>query len=184
MTATGNQGTLDRAAGALSRGLARKFTRRSVLSKVGKYGVALSLGAAGVALLDDEAWACTNCCASNGGCCRDCCSRGCCGAESRWCGLHGRCPSGTCGCGAWWTGRYCVNSSGQRTGRLMYGDCCGDCGCGSKCTCSSSFNCHGTSSPCPSCCHQVQWYTDPSRSCGQCQCRCPWYIKCRRAFCA
>ena len=66
MTATGNQGTLDRAAGALSRGLARKFTRRSVLSKVGKYGVALSLGAAGVALLDDEAWACTNCCASNG----------------------------------------------------------------------------------------------------------------------
>jgi hypothetical protein len=30
----------------------------------------------------------------------------------------------------------------------------------------------------------VQWYTDPSRHCGQCQCKCPWYIKCRRAFCA
>jgi hypothetical protein len=30
----------------------------------------------------------------------------------------------------------------------------------------------------------VQWYSDPSRSCGQCQCKCPWYIKCRRAFCA
>jgi len=41
MTAADPQGTLDRAAGALSRGLARKFTRRSVLSKVGKYGVGM-----------------------------------------------------------------------------------------------------------------------------------------------
>jgi hypothetical protein len=30
----------------------------------------------------------------------------------------------------------------------------------------------------------VQWYTDPSRHCGECKCNGPWYIKCRRAFCA
>lgn len=177
--ATDTEGTLEYAVGSMSRGLARRITRRSAMSRLGRYGVALSLGAAGAALLDDTARA-----ATTGTCCQDC-RGGCCSCESTWCDYGGECPpSGSCRCGAWWGGCYC---SGGR--RLMYGDCCGSCGCGSYCTCGafdcSSGACGGTSCrTCPSCCHQFQHVSDTNRQCGDCStCSCPWYVNCRRAFC-
>lgn len=180
-----SQTTLDRVAGSVSRSLAERLTRRSAISKVARYGVALSLGSAGTALLDDQrAWAAVPC--TNGNCPSGCCGcvGGCCRCDSAWCGLGGVCPSGTCRCGAWWAGCYCSNGA-----RLVYGDCCGGCGGGAGCTCwSSGCNggpCHeaGGCSPCPGCCHQLQWYTDPNRECGTCNSGSPWYISCRRAFC-
>jgi len=177
--ATNAKGTLDRAVGSLSRSFAQRIDRRSAISRLGKYGVALSLGASGAALLDDTAWA-----AAQLRCCQGCVG-GCCGCESRWCDANGNCPSGTCRCGAWQVGN-CVNSDGHITGKLMYGDCCGGCNCGSNCNCSSNYDCSNSGcSSCPSCCHQFNWVSDPNRACGDCTtCGCPWYIKCRRAFCA
>lgn len=174
MTATTTDGTLDRAGAWVQRALARRVTRRSAVARIGRYGVALSLGAAGVELLNPpQAWANRlNCC---GGC-----VGGCCGCESRWCDEGGNCPSGTCGCGYWLQGGQCIGSNGLK-GTVAYGDCCGDCGDGSDCRCSSSFNCNGTCSSCQSCCNEFQWY-ESSHSCGSCGCP-AWFIKCRRQFC-
>jgi hypothetical protein len=177
--ATDTQGTLDHAVESLSRGLARRMTRRSALSKLGRYGVAMSLGASGVALLKDErasAVITSTCCQS--------CRGGCCNCDSYWCSLGGVCPSYTCRCGAWWAGCYCANGA-----RLYYGDCCGNCGCGSYCNCAAdrcgngACNQPGGCSPCPACCHQFQHTSDTGRECGDCGCGCPWYVNCRRAFC-
>lgn len=179
--ATHTEGRLDHAVGSLSRGLARRVTRRSAVSRLGRYGAALSLGAAGAALLDDTAWA-----AATSSCCQGCYGT-CPKYDSRWCDDGGQCPSTTCQCGAWWSGCYCSN--GQK---WMYGDCCGDCGCGTDCFESSSYDCSvgpcptagGNGSPCPSCCFQFA-HVSSVRQCGDCtSCSCPWYIRCRRAFCA
>jgi len=179
MTTTIKDGALDQAVASMSRSLAKRLTRRSALSKLGRYSVALSLGAAGSVLLDDElAWAqpggCQGCSPYGG----SGCTSGKCAYDSRWCDYGGYCPSYACRCGAWQAG---TCSNGQR---LMYGDCCGSCGGGGDCSCSSSFDCSGTGSPCPTCCHQINWYTDPNRQCGNCNAGSPWYIHCRRAFCA
>lgn len=178
MTAT-TEATLDRAVGSISRALAQRITRRSAVSKLGRYGVALSLGAAGVTLLDDRAKA-----ATISACCQSC-RGGCCNCDSFWCGLGGSCPSYTCRCGAWWAGCKCSNGA-----KLMYGDCCGGCNCGNFCNCGSGdcnngpCNQPGGCSPCPGCCHQFQHNSDTGRACGDCStCSCPWYVNCRRAFC-
>lgn len=171
------ESTLDRAAIALSQGLARRMSRRSAVSKLARYGAALTVGAAGAALL--EAQPALAACPS--GCCG--CRGSCCNCSSYWCGLGGSCPSYTCRCGAWYAGCRCSNGA-----RLMYGDCCGNCGGGSYCNCASggcdNGQCApGSCSPCPNCCHQLQWYSDPNRACGTCNSGSPWYVNCRRAFC-
>lgn len=177
---TRNETMLDRGAASLSRAMAKRVTRRSALSKVGRYGMAISLGAAGSVLLDDQR-AEADVLASGCGGCRG----GCCNHNSYWCSLGGRCPDVTCRCGSWWAGCRCSNGA-----RLMYGDCCGDCNCGGYCTCISSTGCNGGpcnepggGSPCPSCCHQIEYVGDPNRECGVCKTDCPWYINCRRAYC-
>lgn len=182
--ATETQGTLDRAIDSVSRGLARRMTRKSAITKLGRYGVAMSLGATGVSLLKDEtAWAGTTatCCQS---CIADFYGHSCCGCDSYWCNTGGVCPSYTCRCGAWWAGCYCTGGA-----RLYYGDCCGNCNCGGLCNCGSSgcgggpCNQAGGCSPCPNCCHQFEHTSDTGRACGDCGCTCPWYVNCRRAFC-
>jgi hypothetical protein len=163
---TGTESNLEGAVGAFSRALAQRFTRRSGLSRLGRFGVALSLGGAGVALLDDRAFAATatSCCGS--------CSGTCCGSESVWCyNLPGwyqnACPTGTCGCGSWVAG----TCSGGTT--LRYADCCGECGAGADCTCIGGA---------PSCC-RYQTYTNGS--CNDCTCGSEGFrIKCRRSFCS
>lgn len=132
-------GTFDRLVASMSRAIAERTTRRAALAKLGRYGVAVTLGAAGGSLLEAEsAFAsepgCGGCSPYGG----SGCSKGKCGCDSRWCDLGGDCPGGTCRCGSWFGGCYCSNNA-----RLMYGDCCNDCGGGQDCSCSSSFTCNG-----------------------------------------
>lgn len=184
--------TVESAVAATARVLARRFTRRSALARIGRYGLAASVAAPALALVDaEDAWAapggCQGCSPYGGGGC----SSGKCANESTWCGDGGDCPSYACRCGAWVAGT-CSDGS-----TMYYGDCCGACGGGGDCSCansgsgsccgasgSGSFNCNGTGQPCPSCCHQINWYSDPNRACGDCETGSPWYIHCRRSFCA
>ena len=189
-TETQTAGALGQAAGSLSRALAQRITRRSAVSRIGRYGVAVSMGAAGAALFDPEValaaypCGCGSCAPGGGGGC----SAGKCYYDSRWCDYGGNCPPNTCRCGAWSAGCGCVGSNGAR-GTWYYGDCCGNCG-GGNCNCSNSYDCSGgpcgggrTGYPCPSCCHQLEHYGDPNRECGTCNCSSPWYVNCRRALC-
>jgi len=163
-------GTLDRAVERFSRSLAERLTRRSAVAVVGRYGVALSLGAAGVALLEPDSAAAAPC--GCGGCIGSCACN-----LSVWCGLGGNCPGGTCHCGGWTYSCSCT-SGGQR-GCWWYGDCCGNCGGGSAdCSCTGGQQC-GTA---PSCCNQPEWYTNADCT-NICNCSSPWYIKCRRKYC-
>ena len=156
---------LEGMAGSISRALAGKLTRRSALTRIGRYGVALSLGSAGLGLLAEDANAHT-CCSTC--CCGNCSWSGasCCGSDSVWCStLNGvnACPSGSCGCGSWVVG---TCSNGQT---LRYADCCGGCNNGSDCRCVSGA---------PSCCrHQLH----TNGSCNDCGGN---HIKCRRWFCS
>ena len=153
---------------ALSRALARRLTRRSAVYRLGRYGVALALGRAGAALLDDGALA-----ATAASCyCGECFSapdRNCCGNDSVWCswayGTPGECPAGTCECGSWPAG------PGMRNG-----DCCGECGGGSDCSCLYFYGAYW-----PSCCRIQNW--KPGNCGNDCSnCSTAYYIKCRRSF--
>jgi hypothetical protein len=164
-------GTLDHAVERLSRSLAHRLTRRSVVTRVGRYGIALSMGAAGVALLDPESAAAVLPCGC--GKCRNPTTCGC--NLSQWCGLGGDCPGGTCHCGGWTYSCHCT--SGGQSGCWWYGDCCGECGSPSDCSCANS-QCGSA----PTCCNEPEWYTNAY--CTQtCNCSSPWHIKCRRKYC-
>lgn len=165
--ARGPERALEGAVGALARTLAERLTRRSTLARLGRYGVALSLGAAGTTLLDDQAWAAASTCCG-GGCQHTCCG-GC--NYSVWCNYGGYCPPGTCECGGWTLCERCTTSGGQ-AGVYWYGDCCG--GCGNGCSCSGCS---------PSCCNYHDWNNG---SCAACDCRTgdsAWHINCRRKYC-
>jgi hypothetical protein len=156
-------GALESSVGVISRALAVRLTRRSALSRLGRYGVALSIGSAGAALLDEQAFGTTVT-----GCCGSCTIGNCCGSDSVWCSdLPGwnqnSCPTGSCGCGSWTHGT-CAD------GRILrYADCCGGCNNGGNCTCINGA---------PSCCrHQLH----TNGSCNDC---CGYWIKCRRWFCS
>src|SRR5574340_983822 len=114
-----SESLLESVVGSASRDSARRLGRRSFIGKVGRYGVAITAGWAGMDLLRPEnAFAhCVNDCLA--------CSGTCCGQNSVFCAGN-VCPSGTCGCGSW-VEPYSGCSSGMR--RLA--DCCGGCGtCG------------------------------------------------------
>jgi hypothetical protein len=181
MTA-GTTGTFDRATGSLSRALAQRITRRSAVGRLGRYGVALTVGAAGISLLDPAEALASFPCGCGG--CSPYGPSGRCNCDSRWCDDGGYCPSYACQCGAWSAGCSCNGGSGT----MYYGDCCGSCGGGADCAVSSSYDCSGGPcgggcSPCPGCCHQLEHYGDPNRNCGTCNCSNPWYVNCRRAIC-
>lgn len=175
------EGTLDGLVGSLSRSLASRLTRRSVIARVGQYGAALSLGAVGAALMDDTALAVTQCsvscpyCDANGVC--NYCGYGYCNF-SIWCSWLGytphQCPSFTCECGSWQVGQ-CANGQG-----LWYGDCCGGCAAdGSNCQCvvGNDYKYY------PSCCNTHEW-TNGWCSGTRNQCGGTWHIYCRRSYCA
>lgn len=162
-------GTVDRAVERFSRTLAERLTRRSAVARLGGYGVALSLGAAGVALLEPDRARADPC--GCGGCKNVSC--GC--NLSIWCNAGGDCPSGTCHCGGWTFS--CSCSSNGHSGCWWYGDCCGDCGAGSSCLCYSD-----TCGNSPSCCNQPEWYFNAFCN-NICNCNNPWHIYCRRKYC-
>jgi hypothetical protein len=174
MSVSGQFGTdrgLDAVARKLSGLLAERVSRRSALEKVGRYGMAMSLGAAGVALAPGglaEAAALASCC--------DTCVSNPCGGSgcpnSVWCGLGGVCPSGTCECGSWSIGGSCT--SGGKSGTYYAGDCCGNCGGGTNCACHSGA---------VQCCNYHEWQNG---WCAVNDCTCGtsgWFIKCRRQYC-
>lgn len=143
----------------ISQALARRVSRRHVVGRIGRTGVAVSLGGAGMALFAAPASA------HSGGQCGQC-QGSCCGSESVWCStLTGvnQCPSGSYGCGSWTVG----TCSGG--GVLRYADCCGGCNNGAACTCIGGS---------PSCCRHQQWTNGASNDCAN------NHIKCRRSFCS
>lgn len=172
MTATTEAGgRLDGAVGSLSRALARRVTRRSALGRIGKYGVALSLGAAGTSLIEDQAWAAAS---AASGCCSNCINK--CGHsqcnDSIYCNYGGYCPPGTCECGAW---SYYQECGPGNKGIIFYGDCCGGCGGGANCSCPGGA---------PHCCNYHEW---DNGQCAAYQCQCnstTFYINCRRSYCS
>jgi hypothetical protein len=155
---------LQNTAGALSRRAADRYSRRSFVGKVGRYGIAVTMGWAALEVLD-PATALAHCNASCGACPSGCCG----GANSRWCAnAHSSsCPSGSCGCGSWCES---VSTSTCGSGWRRVHDCCGGCG-----GCSSP-NCD----PCPSptCCRHQTYRNGSCSNCGD------KHIKCRRWVCA
>lgn len=170
------EGALERAVGSLSRGLAQRVTRRSAVARLGRYGIALSMGAAGLTLLDEPAWAddipgCNNCLTPPAPCGRC--------ADSDWCGQGGQCLPGTCECGGWTFSCRCT--SGGASGCWWYGDCCNQCG-GGNCGCGPNG---------PTCCNELFWHRSVSGNgwraapgtCRTCNAGSPNYIRCRRKYC-
>jgi hypothetical protein len=152
-----NGSLIESAVGVLSRGSAERFARRAFVSKVGRYGIAMTTGWAAMDLLKPEN-AFAHCVVSCGAC-----GAGCCGQNSKFCAGN-VCPSGTCGCGSW-----LESYSGCQSGLRRLADCCGGCGnCG--------VNCNAPNCP-PSCCHHQQW---TNGSCNDCA----THVQCRRWFCA
>lgn len=103
--------TLDVATEVLSRRIAQRVTRRSLL---GRAGAALAVAGAGIAVEAPVAVASCGCGCST------------CDGYSTSCGA-GSCPSGTCSCGSWYL---CTCSSRLK----RYQDCCSSscsCYCGS-----------------------------------------------------
>ena len=148
---------LGTAAGSLSRKAAERYTRRSLVSKVGRYGIAMTMGWAALDVLDPSD-ALAHC--SQGTACGyqvyNC--------SSIWCSGNA-CPAGTCGCGSWCE-RVSTSTCGDGWRRVA--DCCGNCNCGG--------NCNGG---CPQHCCNHQTYTNGS--CSDCQNN---HVNCRRWFCA
>lgn len=136
---------------AASRNLANRISRRSMISRLGKTAMALTLGSAGVSLLADPASAhFSPTCGS--------CSGSCCSSNSVLCAnLPGHnansCPSGSCECGYW-----TVSQPGcPGTGLRKWTDCCLG---GDPCTCpgGTPSNCrHKTySQGCTDCWHHIR----------------------------
>lgn len=143
------------AAGSVSRRAAERYSRRSFVGKVGRYGVAMTMGWAAMDVLRPEealahCWQGTACGYQVYGC------------NSVWCAGN-ECPAGTCGCGSW-----CEPYASCASGWRRVADCCGDCNCAGDCN-------HN----CPQSCCNHQLYRNGS--CSDCQ---NHHIKCRRWFCA
>lgn len=150
---------LEQAGRSLNHLLATRTSRKSLLDRMGKSAIALTLGAAasGVFASTAKAHLGSTCGACQGSCC---------GSDSVWCETltgSNACPGGTVGCGSWIAG----TCAGGQT--LRYADCCGDCGNGAYCQCVGGA---------PSCCRHQTYRNGSSDNCAD------NHIKCRRWFCS
>lgn len=159
---------IENTVGSLSRDAARRYSRRSFVGKVGRYGIAMTMGWAAMDVLHPAtAWAHCN------GSCGDCPSGCCGGALSVWCpsGYSSGCPTGSCGCG-FWCEPYaaCKGVSGSSGWRKVH-DCCG--GCGGGC---SDPGCNAPNCP-PTCCRNQEYQNGACNDCAT------FHIKCRAYVC-
>jgi hypothetical protein len=148
---------LESAAGKLSRHAAERYSRRSFVGKLGRYGIAMTVGWAGMEILRPSG-AQAHCGYSTP------CQHWVMECASKWC-ANNQCPSGTCGCGSWCEQ---VSCSTCGDGWRRVADCCGNCNCGGSCN-----------YDCPQSCCNHQYYRNGS--CDDCD---TYHIKCRRWFCA
>jgi hypothetical protein len=158
---------LERAAGGATRALSRRLSRRTFVGRVGRYAIATSLGAGGLALVDPAAAHNTGTCGACNPGAPTCCTNG---TDSVLCSnLPGwnqnSCPPGTAGCGSWTAG----TCGPGGTGTLRFADCCLQCGNGDLCTCIGGA---------PSCCRHQRWRNGAIDDCAI------NHIKCRRSFCS
>jgi hypothetical protein len=145
----------------MSRGLATRWSRRSLLGRFGAGVVAVSVGAEGLRLLVPAVAEAVSC---PPGC--DC-------SESVMCHhIYGfnHCPgtacSPNCGC---WTVSNCSACPSSPSCHQMICDCCGGCNNGADCRCIADVG-H------PSCCNKKHW----PGGCGDFT----EYIDCRMTMCA
>lgn len=120
---------MDKMSERVSRQLAGRFSRRSMLGSLGKGAVTLSAVGAGLELTAGTAMAA---CGGN--------------TTSITCATltgSNSCPANTCGCGYWQT---CSQSECSSSAGKIWSDCCAQYAC--SCTCPSGF---------PSCCFQKEW---------------------------
>lgn len=115
-----------------ARGLARRFSRRGFMGRLGAVGIGLAAGGAGEAILASPAAA------------------ACTGTKSIACGnLTGsnECPGNTCTCGFWYEEGPCGSAAHN-----IWADCCGGCNGGSDCRC---IFINGVNRP--TCCNTREW---------------------------
>lgn len=161
------QPLFDRVAERLTRRLASRTSRRSLLGQVGRGGLLLSMGAAGVATLEnaDVALAHGQSCPCGGGL-NDCVNVASC--NNYW--GNNFCPAGTCECG-WWT--TCASPCIIK----FWTDCCST---GSACD--QGPRCHGSGdTKGPSCYFHKQYACGCASSAAHIVCR---YWKCAGTSCA
>lgn len=121
---------LDRRSERLSRHLASRFSRRSMLGAIGKGAITLSAAGAGVELATGTAAAAA--CGGN--------------TTSITCATltgSNSCPGNTCGCGYW---QICNQNQCSSAAGKVWSDCCAQYSC--SCSCPSGY---------PSCCFQKEW---------------------------
>lgn len=139
----------------MSRGLAHRFSRRSLLGNFGKGAIVLASGGAGSVIIDARD--------------AQAHSPGCQHSESISCEqLTGSnsCPSETCGCGYWFV---CGTDSCPGIAKV-WSDCCASTStaCANLCACVSGW---------PRCCNHKSW----DQGCGE---KNVTHIKCRRWYCS
>lgn len=144
----------------LSRALAKRWSRRSLIGRAGRGAVVMAMAGAGAATLladPSEAHSSTTCGSCTGTCCSSDSVR--CGSLPGW--MQNSCPTNAFNCGYW-----DVNDSSCASGIRRQVDCCADCHNGADCTCINGN---------PSCCRHKS-HSNQQGTCGD-------HIKCRRHLC-